>query len=296
MSAAPAHYNEDALRDILNRGAQRFQERRAVKERELRARHGKGANPFKEGFFTDDELIQHRLSRSVNSVLGNCLEGTVAEMARARYRGLTPTCITAPSGSGAQHEGATPPGARYADGSAKPVLWSTYLYGEVCAAAAALLADLKSGGYRVGDQRFTQALAQARQALAASPHRGDPWPMVADLWVQHQAIGVCEIKMGGNLDSTKALVEVEHLLRLAIASPIPMNPRIVVLYSSGKSEGQVAGALPSLMNPDHLLVGADAWERLLPEGVTFSRFLELHHAVARAAQAHASEALMPSGD
>lgn len=74
-----------------------------------------------------------------------------------------------------------------------------------------------------------------------------------------------------------------------------MNPRILVLYSSGKSEGQVAGALPSLMNPEHLLVGADAWQRLLPEGVTFSRFLALHHTAARAAQTHANEALSPSG-
>lgn len=283
-------YDERALRRILREGAERFERRRRTKQAQLRDAHRSGANPFKSGYFTEGELVHHRLSRSVDSILGNCLEATIAQMARARYPLATPTTITS---GGLRPEDVAdlppPPGARYADATMKPVLWTNLPYNAVCRSAATIITQMSASRWRIGDDPLMALIATERRRLHALEEREmAPWAMVADLWCSDPAIGVCEVKMGGNLDNTKAQVEVERLLRVALAAPEMIAPRVAVLYSSGKTEGTTDGALPGLMDPDHLLVGPATWELLLPPEVTYARFMELHHQCAAAARSAAA--------
>lgn len=241
-----------------------------------------GANPFKVGLFTDEEIAAHRQGRSVDSKLGNTLEHLCARLAAERYPDACPTTILGDGVRPEMLDGVrTPQGSRYRPGAPKPVVWSRLDARLVQAAAGELTDHIHRTGERIGSEAFAARLAAARADIREAPLQDDPWPAITDFWCAHPDLGFAEVKAGGNLDNTKARAEVQELLRTALVAPdAAIQPRVHVCYPS-RGDDDVAGALPSYLERSHLLIGREMWSRVLPEPVTYEAFLACYEETGR---------------
>lgn len=247
-----------------------------------------GANPFKVGLFSDAEIAAHRAGRSVDSRLGNALEHLLFRLAASRYPDACPTTILGEGVTADMVAGLrTPRGSRYRPGRPKPVVWSKLPERVVRAAAARLTDHIHRTGERIGSDAFSRHLTEARATVREAPRAADPWPAVSDFWCARPELGFAEVKAGGNLDNTKARVEVEELIRTALIVPDPsVQPRVLVCYATKGSHG-VAGSLSSYLEPSHLLAGEDVWSRVLPSEVSFADFLGAYQDTSRRLRADA---------
>lgn len=89
---------------------------------------------------------------------------------------------------------------------------------------------------------------------------------------------IMELKAGGDLDSSNAPSNVEKLLTIYVDMGIEnCNAFFSTLYNKD-GEGNVwKGAVKKhLSYPSMFLIGADFWNRILPDGITFTDFAEIY--------------------
>lgn len=89
---------------------------------------------------------------------------------------------------------------------------------------------------------------------------------------------IMELKAGGDLDSANAPSNVEKLLSIYVDMGIPnCNAYFATLYNKD-GEGNVwKGAVKKHLNyPSMFLIGADFWNKILPDGISFYDFTEIY--------------------
>lgn len=89
---------------------------------------------------------------------------------------------------------------------------------------------------------------------------------------------IMELKAGGDLDSSNAPSNVEKLLTIYVDMGIEhCNACFSTLYNKD-GEGNVwKGAVKKHLHyPSMFLIGADFWNRILPDGITFTDFAEIY--------------------
>lgn len=92
------------------------------------------------------------------------------------------------------------------------------------------------------------------------------------------AWNIMELKAGGDLDSSNAPSNVEKLLTIYVDMGIEhCNAYFSTLYNKD-GEGNVwKGAVKKHLHyPSMFLIGADFWNRILPDGITFTDFAEIY--------------------
>lgn len=89
---------------------------------------------------------------------------------------------------------------------------------------------------------------------------------------------VCELKAGGDLDSSNAPSNVEKLLNIYVDMAIPnCNVYFATLYNKDGEGNTWKGAVKKHMHyPSMFLIGANFWNKILPEGISFNDFTEIY--------------------
>lgn len=89
---------------------------------------------------------------------------------------------------------------------------------------------------------------------------------------------ICEIKAGGDLDSSNAPSNVEKLLKIYVDMGISnCKAYFATIYNKDGEGNTWKGAVKKhLEYPAMFLIGKEFWLRVLPNGVTFDKFLELY--------------------
>lgn len=259
----------------LSRLAGSFQER----QRLLAEGGVAGGNPFKAGLLSEDEILAQRTGRSFDSMLGNTLETILHALAEARYPGCSPQTVLGVGSGPDCHLRRRPPGATYRDGSAKTVIWTRLKREHVCAVAATLCEGIAESGVRIGSPAFAAALTEARDEVRGHGLCKEAWPVMVDMWVEDENVGFGEVKAGGELDNTKAKIEVQELLVAALVLERQRVPRVFVLYSNRGEGRAIGGGLPTYFEPSNLLVADDVWSLVLPEGMSVAEFIERHQRI-----------------
>lgn len=89
---------------------------------------------------------------------------------------------------------------------------------------------------------------------------------------------ICEIKAGGDLDSSNAPSNVEKLLKIYVDMGISnCKAYFATIYNKDGEGNTWKGAVKKhLEYPSMFLIGKEFWLRVLPDGVTFDKLLELY--------------------
>jgi len=89
---------------------------------------------------------------------------------------------------------------------------------------------------------------------------------------------ILELKAGGDLDSSNAPSNVEKLLTIYVDMGISnCNAYFGTLYNKDGEGNMWTGAVKKHLNfPSMFLIGADFWNRVLPDGITFVDFAEIY--------------------
>lgn len=89
---------------------------------------------------------------------------------------------------------------------------------------------------------------------------------------------IIELKAGGDLDSSNAPSNVEKLLTIYVDMGIKACRAYFATLYNKDGEGKTwTGAVKKHLHfPSMFLIGADLWERILPEGISFAAFTKLY--------------------
>ncbi|WP_346660612.1 TdeIII family type II restriction endonuclease [uncultured Veillonella sp.] len=89
---------------------------------------------------------------------------------------------------------------------------------------------------------------------------------------------ICEIKAGGDLDSSNAPSNVEKLLKIYVDMGVSnCKAYFATIYNKDGEGNTWKGAVKKhLEYPSMFLIGKEFWLSILPDGVTFDKFLELY--------------------
>ena len=89
---------------------------------------------------------------------------------------------------------------------------------------------------------------------------------------------IMELKAGGDLDSSNAPSNVEKLLSLYVCMGIEnCSAYFATLYNKNGEGRSWTGSVKKHMNyPSMFLIGADFWNRILPDGITYSDFTAIY--------------------
>lgn len=89
---------------------------------------------------------------------------------------------------------------------------------------------------------------------------------------------ICELKAGGDLDSSNAPSNVEKLLNIYVDMAIPnCKAYFATLYHKDGEGKNWTGAVKKHMHyPSMFLIGAIFWNKILPNGVNFDDFTEIY--------------------
>lgn len=89
---------------------------------------------------------------------------------------------------------------------------------------------------------------------------------------------ITEIKAGGDLDSSNAPSNVEKLLTLYVDMGIKnCNAYFATLYNKDGEGNTWKGAVKKHLHyPSMFLIGADFWNRILPDGILFNDFIKIY--------------------
>lgn len=89
---------------------------------------------------------------------------------------------------------------------------------------------------------------------------------------------VCELKAGGDLDSSNAPSNVEKLLTIYVDMAMPnCNAYFATLYNKDGEGNTWKGAVKKHMHyPSMFLIGADFWNKILPIGISFDDFTKIY--------------------
>lgn len=90
---------------------------------------------------------------------------------------------------------------------------------------------------------------------------------------------VLELKAGGDLDSSNAPSNVEKLLTIYVDMGVPnCNAYFGTLYNKDGEGNTWTGAVKKHLNyPSMFLIGANFWNRILPDSITFNDFSIIYH-------------------
>lgn len=89
---------------------------------------------------------------------------------------------------------------------------------------------------------------------------------------------IMELKAGGDLDSSNAPSNVEKLLTIYVDMGIEdCNVYFATLYNKDGEGNTWTGSVKKHLNyPSMFLIGADFWNKILPDGITFADFLKIY--------------------
>ena len=89
---------------------------------------------------------------------------------------------------------------------------------------------------------------------------------------------IMELKAGGDLDSSNAPSNVEKLLTIYVDMGIEdCNTYFATLYNKDGEGNTWTGAVKKHLNyPTMFLIGADFWNKILPDGISFDVFSEIY--------------------
>lgn len=89
---------------------------------------------------------------------------------------------------------------------------------------------------------------------------------------------ICELKAGGDLDSSNAPSNVEKLLNIYVDMAIPnCQAFFATLYNKDGEGNTWKGAVKKHMHyPSMFLIGSDFWTKILPCEITFAQFTEIY--------------------
>lgn len=91
---------------------------------------------------------------------------------------------------------------------------------------------------------------------------------------------ICELKAGGDLDSSNAPSNVEKLLTIYVDMGIEnCKAYFATLYNKNGEGNKWTGAVKKHLNyPSMFLIGSDLWNKILPDGMQFNEFIEIYEA------------------
>lgn len=135
------------------------------------------------------------------------------------------------------------------------------------------------GALRV-ESRVTQELIKEELLpLAEKYHTDSIYTKPVDLaFFDGEVWNVMELKAGGDLDSSNAPSNVEKLLSIYVDMGVQnCNAYFATLYNKD-GEGNVwKGAVKKHLNyPSMFLIGAELWNKILPDGISFKDFTEIY--------------------
>lgn len=89
---------------------------------------------------------------------------------------------------------------------------------------------------------------------------------------------ICELKAGGDLDSSNAPSNVEKLLNIYVDMAIPnCNAYFATLYNKDGEGNSWKGAVKKHMHyPSMFLIGSVFWNKILPNGIKFDDFTQIY--------------------
>ncbi len=89
---------------------------------------------------------------------------------------------------------------------------------------------------------------------------------------------IMELKAGGDLDSSNAPSNVEKLLTIYVDMGIEnCNAYFATLYNKDGEGNTWTGAVKKHLNyPSMFLIGADFWDKILPENISFDNFTDIY--------------------
>lgn len=89
---------------------------------------------------------------------------------------------------------------------------------------------------------------------------------------------ICELKAGGDLDSSNAPSNVEKLLTIYVDMGVSnCKAYFATLYNKDGEGNTWKGAVKKHLNyPSMFLIGSALWNKILPEGISFDDFTEIY--------------------
>jgi hypothetical protein len=226
--------------------------------------------------------ISSKLTRSLTSRLGKRFASIARDLAVLRYGADKVPAVL--------YSHTVEAGSQIATGLVDDTLVVT-AYDQIATRRAAI--DLMRHAKTHADERIgTSSFRDAFRTKVADLESGAPaaelWSVRVDLFVDDPLIGLAELESGGELDSSNVKSQPEKLVLAGLALGDPDVPLHFCLAYANKGEGRpIRGGLPGYLAYEGddrpsagLLVGRRWWERLLPAGVAFERFVELFAEVA----------------
>ena len=254
---------------------------RRIVEQELADLHGmwQGAAAREHNVFlkaiSPQLAIGSKLSRQLTSRLGSKLARIARGLAEVRYgtekvpRHLSQRGVEAP------------PTAQRSDDT---FVYSCFEKDRVVELTLQLVTQAKAVS-KIGTEQWRELYEQALDELWTGP-QGNPWFVQVDLCVLDGQVGFAELESGGMLDSSNAIGQTRKLVQAGLASGDRELPLHFCTAYANYGEGRgIKGSLRSYFEqePDHrdgLLTGSNWWNRILPEPLIFSDFLDIFHEVA----------------
>lgn len=100
---------------------------------------------------------------------------------------------------------------------------------------------------------------------------------------EYNTFDAFEIKSGGNLDTKNADANFNEVLRLMkILNPINGSQSYFATCYNNMGEGaNPQGSIFAKLPEDHILIGKDFWNKILPVNVSYKRFIEIYQYIFR---------------
>jgi len=259
-------------------------------KRKLAASIADTPDRFAADFHTPEELLQMRLGRSADSIRGGMLESLADRLARLNFGPVERVIVSGGADRDECQKMKCP--QSYVSGERKTVLWTRYSNESIVTEAAKLVQFItEDRSHRIGTRLWAAKLEEARARVRQAPREKRPKKHIFDLYTADASVGYGEMKAGGNLDNTKARVEVTEMVKAALALDTGYERlRFFIAYANNGEGKSIAGMLPEYFEPGHLLVGRQLWAQLLPDSVSVDRFEQLRAAAAAAARRQTNDA------
>lgn len=138
----------------------------------------------------------------------------------------------------------------------------------------------QDGKNRIGSTLFESQYEKSLQKLISAP-KVEVWKLQVDLFVNDEELGFCELESGGELDTSNGPAQPTKLVKAGLASgSLRHGLHFCLAYSNRGHNVPIQSALTRYLlmsdqsdTGDGLYVGKIWWEKVLPEGVSYSQFM-----------------------
>ena len=240
----------------------------------LHTRMNVGINPFLEAI-SEDVAKNSSLTRSITSKLGNSLQKLARELAKSKYgEELVPDIVF--------QKDIYIDDTFHAAHSKDTKVVSKIDKRKLDLAADALVRFAgESRENRIGTFKFRNEFKKTMKDLTSNIS-GETNEKLVDFFADVPKIGFCELESGGQLDTSNGPAQPRKLVMAALSSGKPEVGMHFSLAYANRGEGNlIAGGLTRIFvsnseseTGDGLLIGKEWWETLLPDGVTYTIFME----------------------